>query len=851
MYNINISTPSRRSLATLMLSALILSGCGSDKKDDTKEVAGVWSKAGYGEVWQISPGKIVSYHQNKFGCVKNMEYSTESSSKFIAAFQLDATGDQLTMPGDFGYVGTWSRIKQLSEACQKPLNGEQSPSINFEFFWQDVQQYYAFLSERKLDWQQIYQHYQPLFAVATPEQERRYYHEIVRMFQDAHVELTDYKTFAFSGVANKGLFADVAAQTDDADEADLLLEQYQQYLQQQAEGLLLEPGLQHPQQVSKIGYGVLPGNIGYVRFNQVSELSDVEITNVADYFLNLPQELTLADSVMQEIKQKLANTNGLIIDLRFNIGGDEAIAFRMVSHLNDQIRTIGSSGLRSGAQHQVTLPAATSPYLKPLMVLAGGMTTSAGETMTLALQSLPQATVIGEPTHGSLSNGLERSMPNGWHLRLSNELYFDTQKNLLEVQGVLPDIKAAAYFNLDQSLGSVTALDVAMQQLKVAPLNSPDQTSVQQAIRQFRQQFNQPGIAAAVIRNGKVVGTFADGMADIDKKIAMTADTPTLTASISKTTLGTAMGLLDINPALPLPALPFAIDWPIPRQTPLSWRELAQHQSGILDDEQTLICSIYLQQDGRSLFNVLVPDLAPCPTPQKNHQLFLQDYLQQQGPFYRTENFASPGVTRYSNAAAELASLALEQYTGENFSNWSTREIFTPLQLRNTFWPVDASTFRSSATEVAPAQQYIPNGDELVQLPRYSSSDFYAGALYSSANDLARYLAAIASQTPQYPLPGLDAAKREKMLGLNVPRQPGAEFPGMFWHTSGDYVGHNGLFVGATSQMYYNTATETGIVLLLNSDGQHWLAPNAEKTAEFYAGFNQLAGMLYRHALSL
>ncbi|MBU2223629.1 MAG: serine hydrolase, partial [Gammaproteobacteria bacterium] len=788
---------------------------------------------------------------NKFGCVKNTEYPSASSQQLLSKLKLNENAEQFSMPDDGDYIGRWNRVKQLSEACEKPLNGEQSPAVNFEFFWQDVQQYYAFLKERQLDWQQLYQHYQPLFASPTPEQEQQYYQQIIRKFEDAHVDLAIGEDFYVSGVATKGVLVDIAAQTEDPAQAEVLETEYRQHIEQQINSLLLEPGLQHPLETEHLSYGVLPGNIGYLRVNQVSLLSGAEVENNLDYLLRFPQELKLADTAMQEITQKLAATKAMVIDLRFNEGGDDHLAFTLVSHFNQQNRVIGSKGLRTGTQASLTLPATAKPYLQPLMVLTGGMTISAGEVMALALQSLPQATLIGEPTHGSLSNSLERTLPNGGKYRLSNELYLDPQKQLLEVQGVVPDINTSAYLSLDQHLNTVTALDVAIQQLKAAPLNSPDQTSVQQAIRQFRQQFNQPGIAAAVIRNGKVVGTFADGMADIDKKIAMTTDTPTLTASISKTTLGTAMGLLDINPASPLPALPFAIDWPIPRQTPLSWRELAQHQSGILDDEQTLICSIYLQQDGRSLFNVLVPDLAPCPTPQKNHQLFLQDYLQLQGPFYRTENFASPGVTRYSNAAAELASLALEQYTGENFSNWSTREIFTPLQLRNTFWPVDASTFRSSATEVAPAQQYIPNGDELVQLPRYSSSDFYAGALYSSANDLARYLAAIASQTPQYPLPGLDAAKREKMLGLNVPRQPGAEFPGMFWHTSGDYVGHNGLFVGATSQMYYNTATETGIVLLLNSDGQHWLAPNAEKTAEFYAGFNQLAGMLYRHALSL
>jgi D-alanyl-D-alanine carboxypeptidase len=382
---------------------------------------------------------------------------------------------------------------------------------------------------------------------------------------------------------------------------------------------------------------------------------------------------------------------------------------------------------------------------------------------------------------------------------------------------------------------------------------------VQQAVSQFRQQFNQPGLAAALIRNGKVVHSFADGMADVEQQIAMTADTPVLTASISKTMLGTALGLLNINPAAPLPALPLRIDWPVARAKPLSWRELAQHQSGILDHSQTLICAIYLQDDGSSLFNLLVEDQQPCAAPQRDHQLFLTDYLQQSGAFYQPENFGTPGETHYSNVGAELASLALEQQLGEPFANWSAREIFAPLQLKNTSWPAPASgnsnnsdsSGLATATEQVPAQLYIPAGDELLPLPRYSSSDFYAGSLHSSAHDLARYLAAIASKTPQYPLPGFTAAKQQTVLGLNVPRVPGTEFPGLFWHKSGDFVGHTGLFVGANSLMYYNTATETGLVLLLNSDGQYWLAPDAAKTQAYEIALYQLAGQLYRHALAL
>ncbi len=136
-------------------------------------------------------------------------------------------------------------------------------------------------------------------------------------------------------------------------------------------------------------------------------------------------------------------------------------------------------------------------------------------------------------------------------------------------------------------------------------------------------------------------------------------------------------------------------------------------------------------------------------------------------------------------------------------------------------------------------------------LPRYASSDYYAGMLHSSARDLATYLAAIASESPAQALPGLSQTRRQQMLGWDQPYAPGQDFPGWFWQRSGDYVGHNGLFVGASSMMYYNKATETGFVLLLNGDGQYWLAPDETKSQAWQQGMLQIAAQLYRHGLSL
>jgi carboxyl-terminal processing protease len=67
------------------------------------------------------------------------------------------------------------------------------------------------------------------------------------------------------------------------------------------------------------------------------------------------------------------------------------------------------------------------------------MTVSAGEVLTLALRALPQVTHAGEATRGAFSDVLEKTLPNGWIVELSNEVYTDNQGIVWEGRGITPE----------------------------------------------------------------------------------------------------------------------------------------------------------------------------------------------------------------------------------------------------------------------------------------------------------------------------------------------------------------------------------------------------------------------------
>jgi retinol-binding protein 3 len=130
---------------------------------------------------------------------------------------------------------------------------------------------------------------------------------------------------------------------------------------------------------------VLPGNVGYVKFDGFEPPADCGTTAVAAMRL-------------------VGNTDALIFDLRDNIGGNPGMValicsylFGEPTHLNDVWDRTNDTTLQSWTSAYVAgkrLPAV------PVYVLTSGRTFSAAEELAYDLQSLKRATVVGEATGG-------------------------------------------------------------------------------------------------------------------------------------------------------------------------------------------------------------------------------------------------------------------------------------------------------------------------------------------------------------------------------------------------------------------------------------------------------------------
>jgi carboxyl-terminal processing protease len=85
---------------------------------------------------------------------------------------------------------------------------------------------------------------------------------------------------------------------------------------------------------------------------------------------------------------------------------------------------------------------------------------SAAEGFTLTMRAFPTVTHAGETTRGALSDLLERPLPNGWTLTLSNEVVLDADGESWERRGIPPDLPMDVFEsgNLDGRVDAILAL---------------------------------------------------------------------------------------------------------------------------------------------------------------------------------------------------------------------------------------------------------------------------------------------------------------------------------------------------------------------------------------------------------
>lgn len=162
----------------------------------------------------------------------------------------------------------------------------------------------------------------------------------------------------------------------------------------------------------------LPGNIGYVAFNAF----------MPGVMRQLP-----------EIIRSMRDTQGLVLDLRGNIGGVGLMAAGVAGYLVEKETPLGTMYLRTGTFGFVAYPQAGA-YTKPVVVLVDELTASTAEILAAGLQEAERVKVVGRPTPGLALPSKVVELPYGGLLQCVVADFETPRRRRIEGAGVQPDV---------------------------------------------------------------------------------------------------------------------------------------------------------------------------------------------------------------------------------------------------------------------------------------------------------------------------------------------------------------------------------------------------------------------------
>ena len=226
-----------------------------------------------------------------------------------------------------------------------------------------------------------------------------------------------------------------------------------------------------------------------------------------------------------------------------------------------------------------------------------------------------------------------------------------------------------------------------------------------------------PGLALAVVQNGRVVAEKGYGLADVERGVPVTPETVFEIGSITKQFTATAILMLveqgkvrlDDRITRALPGLPDA--WHA-----VTVRQLLSHTSGIPDFEAILGYGAY-----------------------RNVMTSAQIIALAAG---RGLEFTPGTRWNYSNTGYYLLTMLLEKASGETYAQFVQSHILTPLGMTHTRSSEPSDIIPHRAAGYAYENGRLENRD-----PMQPSASGGAGMLVSTVGDLVKWDGALANQT--------------------------------------------------------------------------------------------------------
>ncbi|MEI5103779.1 S41 family peptidase [Streptomyces sp. PmtG] len=425
---------------------------------------GLWRMDGYGTVLSLRNGTLQEYQTTAVSCLKGDSARRTGPGRYTAkdgtvlTVRTRRDGDQatratLSVDGSVGHRGL-RRVAKLPHDCARPA--PKGPRAAFDVFWQSFEENYPFFAAKGIDWHAVRDRYRPQVDAQTTRKELfGIFGKMVKPLYDAHVAVFD----------GDRVHAQVRPGTVMPSRAlDTKVKKFVE--RRDLKGATYREDFAR----GRITYADLPGGQGYLRISGFAGYGP----DGAPYAAQRAE----LDRALRTVftKDRTRRLKGLVIDVRINGGGSDALGLYLAGRLTDtpyvayakRARNDPADPTRHTRPEPIRVRPADAPrYTGPIAVLTGGSTVSAGETFTQALMDRPAKTVrIGRPTQGVFSDVLARALPNGMNVWLPNEEFLTRAGHTFDGPGIPPHLSEPVFTKEEFAKNRDSAFDRAVRVLR-------------------------------------------------------------------------------------------------------------------------------------------------------------------------------------------------------------------------------------------------------------------------------------------------------------------------------------------------------------------------------------------------
>ncbi len=200
-----------------------------------------------------------------------------------------------------------------------------------------------------------------------------------------------------------------------------------------------------------------PYKVGYVRIVQFNEPTAEEFGKALD-----------------ELQKQ--GMQALVLDLRNNPGGLLNSAVDVLGQfLPANTKVVSTQGRAYSQQHEYSTPVGLKerPHF-PLVVLVNEGSASGSEIVAGALKDLHRAIVVGETTFGKGSVQNVMQLPDGSALRFTTAKYFTPSKQVIQGNGVVPNIRVPLTLEQERAVAALRNNDKIKPEEATAVIRSKD-----------------------------------------------------------------------------------------------------------------------------------------------------------------------------------------------------------------------------------------------------------------------------------------------------------------------------------------------------------------------------------------